>query len=97
MWQETMNLRNFFNSPAVVRKLNQMNAKKRPDWRDWDHLHTHYRYKRDCFLTWDKGILHFADELKKKLNVIVMKPEFFISIVKSLGQYDNPLFLLSNH
>ena len=78
----------FLDSPAIVKKLNQMNAEKRPDWRDWDHLHTHYRYKRDCFLTWDKGILHFADELKKKLNVIVMRPDSFISIVKSLGEYD---------
>lgn len=76
----------FLDSPAVVRKLNQMNAEKRPDWRDWDHLHTHYRYKRDCFLTWDKGILHFADELKKKLDVIVMKPDTFISIIKPLEE-----------
>ena len=76
----------FFNSPAVVKKLNQMNAEKRPDWRDWDHLHTHYRYKRDCFLTWDKGILHFADELKKKLDVIVMKPDTFIFIIKPLEE-----------
>ena len=76
----------FFNSPTVVRKLNQMNVRKRPDWRDWDHLHTHYRYKRDCFLTWDKGILHFADELKKKLDVIVMKPDTFISIIKPLEE-----------
>ena len=76
----------FLDSPAIVKKLNQMNAEKRPDWRDWDHLHTHYRYKRDCFLTWDKGILHFADELKKKLDVIVMKPDTFISIIKPLGE-----------
>ena len=76
----------FLDSPAIVKKLNQMNTKKQPDWRDWDHLHTHYRYKRDCFLTWDKGILHFADELKKKLGVIVMKPDTFISITKPLGE-----------
>ena len=76
----------FLDSPVVVKKFNQMNAEKRPDWRDWDHLHTHYRYKRDCFLTWDKGILHFADELKKKLDVIVMKPDTFISIIKPLGE-----------
>ena len=67
----------FLDSPAVVKKLNQMNAEKRPDWRDWDHLHTHYRYKRDYFLTWDKGILHFADELQKELGIIVRKPDTF--------------------
>lgn len=66
----------FLDSPAVVKKLNEMN-KKKPDWRDWDHLHTHYRYNRDYFLTWDKGILHFADELKKELGIIVLKPDTF--------------------
>ena len=67
----------FLDSPTVVKKLNQMNAEKRPDWRDWDHLHTHYRYKRDYFLTWDKGILHFTDELQKELGIIVRKPDTF--------------------
>lgn len=67
----------FLNSPAVVKKLNEMNKKKKPDWRDWDHLHTHYIWKRDYFLTWDKGILHFADELKKELGIIVLKPDTF--------------------
>ena len=67
----------FFDSPAVVKKLNRMNETRRPDWRDWDHLHTHYRYKRDYFLTWDRGILHFAGELKKELGIIVMKPDTF--------------------
>ena len=69
--------KNFFDSPAVVEKLNRMNETRRPDWRDWDHLHTHYRYKRDFFLTWDRGILHFAGELKKELGIIVMKPDAF--------------------
>ena len=69
--------KNFFDSPAVVKKLNRMNAERQPDWRDWDHLHTHYRYKRDYFLTWDKGILHFADELQKELGIIVRKPDIF--------------------
>ena len=69
----------FFDSPAVVKKLNRMNAEKRPDWRDWDHLHTHYRYKRDYFLTWDKGILHFSHELKNTLGIAVLKPEDYLS------------------
>ena len=72
----------FFRSSAVTEKLNRMNTRNRPDWRDWDHLHTHYRYKRDYFLTWDKGILHFSNELQKKLGIIVMKPEIFMDKYK---------------
>ncbi len=69
--------KDFFNSPAVVKKLNRMNKNRQPDYRDQDHLHTHYRYKRDYFLTWDSGILHFAYELQEKLGIIVMKPDTF--------------------
>lgn len=67
----------FLDSPVIAEKLDKMN-KKKPDWRDWDHLHTHYIYKRDYFLTWDKGILHFAVELKKELGITVMKPDTFM-------------------
>lgn len=76
----------FSDSIVGSEQFSRMNVERRPDWRDWDHLHTHYRYKRDCFLTWDKGILHFADELKKKLDVIVMKPDTFISLIKLLEE-----------
>ena len=74
----------FLDSPAIVKKRNQMNAEKRPDWRDWDHLHTHYRYKRDYFLTWDKKILHFANELQNNLGIVVMKPECYLSTDRNL-------------
>ena len=67
----------FYDSIVVSEQFSRMNAEKRPDWRDWDHLHTHYRYKRDYFLTWDKGILHFTDELQKELGIIVRKPDTF--------------------
>ena len=39
----------FLDSPAVVKKLEGLSAGRRPDWRDWDHLRTHYRYSRDYF------------------------------------------------
>ena len=72
--------REFFDSPRVARKLEQMNISKRPDWRDWDHVHTHYRYERDHFLTWDKGILHFSNELREGLGINVMTPETYLRL-----------------
>ncbi len=75
----TQEFENFRYSPAIVNKLEKMNEKRRPDWRDWDHLHTHFRYGRDYFLTWDKGILDFSDELKSQLGINVMEPERFLS------------------
>ena len=68
----------FLHAPEIVEEFNQMNPRSRPDWRDWDHLHTHYRYGRDCFLTWDKKILHFSDQLQDQLGIIVMKPEEYL-------------------
>ena len=68
----------FLYSPHVAREFDQMNQKSRPDWRDWDHLHTHYRYGRDRFLTWDKKILHFSDELRDQLGIIVVKPDEYL-------------------
>ena len=49
-----------------------------PDWRDWDHVHSHYLLKRDNFLTWEKGILRVASQLKAKLDISILKPEEFI-------------------
>ena len=60
------------------KKFCHMNEDNRPDWRDWDHIHTHYRYDRDYFLTWDRGILHFKEELHDELGIIVMKPEKYL-------------------
>ena len=61
------------------KKFCHMNEDNRPDWRDWDHIHAHYRYGRDYFLTWDRGILHFKEELQKELDVTIMKPEKYLS------------------
>ena len=54
-------------------------GRKPPDWRDWDHLHAHYALGRDAFLTWDKGILCLASELKARFQMVVMKPEDFLT------------------
>ena len=53
--------------------------RKRPDWRDWDHLYGHYIAGRTAFLTWDQLILDAAPELRSGLGVVVMKPEEFLS------------------
>ena len=59
-------------------KFRDMNEDRQPDWRDWDHIHAHYRYGRDYFLTWDNGILDFKEELQKELAITVMKPEKYL-------------------
>ena len=73
--------REFLDSPSFIEKFELMNEQTRPDWRDWDHVHTHYRYGRDFFLTWDKKILHFASELQDSLSIIVMTPEKFLACI----------------
>ena len=56
--------------------------RKRPDWRDWDHVQAHYLNERDVFLTWDKGILNAAPHLKEKLGIVIMKPEDYLQHCK---------------
>ena len=58
-------------------------SRKRPDWRDWDHVQTHYLNRRDVFLTWDKGILNAAPHLKEKLGIVIMKPEDYLRHYKN--------------
>lgn len=57
----------------------QGRASKRPDWRDWDHVHGHYLKGRDVFLTWDRPLLDATPELKAKLGIVVLRPEDFLS------------------
>lgn len=49
-----------------------------PDWRDWDHIQAHYLTGRNFFLTWDKGIINAASNLKEKLGIVIMTPEEFL-------------------
>ena len=58
--------------------IRQGRRKKRPDWRDWDHLHGHYLSGREVFLTWDRPILEVASELQQQLGIVVMTPEEFL-------------------
>ena len=56
----------------------QGRRKRRPDWRDWDHLHGHYLTGRDFFLTWDDPILSCSPELEAQLGLVVIKPEDYL-------------------
>jgi len=69
---------NFIGSIETSDKFDHMSKKRQPDWRDWDHIHTHYRYGRNYFLTWDRGILHFQKEFEE-FGIKVMKPEDYLS------------------
>ena len=53
-------------------------GKKAPDWRDQDHLHTHYLMGRDVFLTWDRGILRLANDLNEEFGIVIMAPEDYL-------------------
>lgn len=68
---------NFTRSIETSDKFNNMN-KKRPGSHDWDHIHTHYRYGRNYFLTWNGGILHFQKEFEE-FGIKVIKPEDYLS------------------
>ncbi len=69
---------NFIGSIERSDKFDHMSEKRRPSWCDWDHIHTHYRYGRNYFLTWDGGILHFQKEFEE-FGIKVMKPEDYLS------------------
>ena len=51
---------------------------KNPDWRDWDHVQTHYLQGRGVFLTWDDGIINAASHLKEELGIVIMRPEEYL-------------------
>ncbi len=75
---------NFIGSIENSDEFNHMNKDKRPDWRDWDHIHTHYRYDRNYFLTWDGRVLHFKKAFED-FGIKVMKPEEYLSQHQSLN------------
>ena len=75
---------NFIGSLETSDEFNNMNKDRQPDWRDWDHIHTHYRYDRNYFLTWDRGILHFKKAFED-FGIKVMKPEEYLSQHQSLN------------
>lgn len=78
-----------FPPPAPSRHANwqsQSRKKKRPDWRDVDHLYAHYCDDRDRFVTWDKGILNVAKELSSMWGIITATPEALLLELESRSQ-----------
>ena len=64
-----------------VKAAFQAAGRKAPDWRDWDHVHSHFLTGRDVFLTWDKAILGVGPELNKRLGIVVMVPEELLKVM----------------
>lgn len=51
---------------------------KRPDGRDWNHLHAHYAQRRDYFLTWDGPLLELGSILEAGFPLGVIKPDEYL-------------------
>ena len=60
-------------------ELRRRGRTQMPDWRDWDHLQSHFIMRRDVFLTWDKRLLEAAEVLSIHLPIIARTPEDFLS------------------
>ena len=78
---DTIGITEFVNFIGLIEtsdKFDHMSKKRQPDWCDWDHIHAHYRYGRNYFLTWDRGILHFQKEFEG-FGIKIMKPEDYLS------------------
>jgi hypothetical protein len=77
--------RDMLGSDAFVQAEEEMSAEMRrrgqtpPDFRDWDHLHSHFLQGRDVFLTWDGLILCLRDELRERLGLRVLEPEEYLA------------------
>ena len=58
---------NFIESIKTSNKFDHMNEDNQPDWRDWDHIHTHYRngYRKQCTILYKlilQGMCKVFDE-----------------------------------
>lgn len=70
----------FNNYYPIARNLaiERVGQRRAPDHRDWLHLHAHLLNQRDAFITWDRGILCLAPELRAVFGIIVMQPEEYL-------------------
>ena len=60
--------------------------KKIPSQNDRDHMQGHYLSGRDIFLTWDKEVLRWAEELKPRFGILAMTPEEFLKRFRKEGE-----------
>lgn len=63
----------------AMAELQRRGRTELPDWRDWDHLQSHFIMRRDVFLTWDKRLLEAAQIIAVELPVIARTPEDFLA------------------
>ena len=74
-----------------------MDALKKRDWKngrrkkipsqiDRDHVGGHDLSRRDVFLTWDKQVLRWAEDLKPRFGILAMTPEAFLETFSKEGE-----------
>jgi hypothetical protein len=51
--------------------------------RDAMHLATHYRHRRDIFITTDKHFLINRDSLKSRFGIVILRPDECVSLLHS--------------
>ena len=73
---------------ATLEKRDRKNGrrKKIPSQIDRDHVGGHDLSRRDVFLTWDKQVLRWAEDLKPRFGILVMKPEAFLETYSKEGE-----------
>ncbi|MCY4386441.1 MAG: hypothetical protein OXC18_04965 [Desulfurellaceae bacterium] len=60
--------------------------KKIPSQIDRDHVQGYHLSRRDVFLTWDKEVLRWAADLKRRFGILVMTPEAFLEQFSEEGE-----------
>ena len=57
-----------------------------PSQNDRDHVQGYHLSRRDVFLTWDRQVLRWAEDLKPRFGIIVMQPEAFLETFSKEGE-----------
>ena len=60
--------------------------KKIPSQHDRDHVQGCHLSRRDVFLTWDRELLRWAEDLKPRFGILVMTPEAFLEQFSKEGE-----------
>lgn len=73
---------------AALEKRDQKRGrrKKIPSQNDRDHVQGCHLSRRDVFLTWDKELLRWAEDLKPRFGILVMTPEVFLEQFSREGE-----------
>jgi hypothetical protein len=70
----------FVDAETELSAAMEARGHKPPDWRDWDHIHSHFLQNRDVYLTWDERVLDVSDALRERFGVAVMPPEEYLAL-----------------